>query len=30
MKDWLFAFIAAACISAFVVFCSYIIIWAYP
>jgi len=30
MKDWLIAFIAAACISAFVIFCSYIIIWAYP
>lgn len=30
MKDWAEAFIAAACISCFVIFCSYIIVWAYP
>jgi hypothetical protein len=30
MKDWAEAFIAAALIVCFVVFCSYIILWAYP
>jgi hypothetical protein len=30
MKDWLIAFVAAACFSAFVIYCSYIVIWAFP
>ena len=30
MIDWAEAFIAAACVACFVIFCSYIIIWAYP
>jgi len=30
MKDWLFALFAAACISAFVIFCSFVIVWAFP
>jgi hypothetical protein len=30
MIDWAEAIIAAACITCFVVFCSYIILWAYP
>jgi hypothetical protein len=30
MKDWAVAFIAAACVASFVIFCSYVILWAYP
>jgi hypothetical protein len=30
MKDWAEAFVAAACIACFVVFCSYMILWAFP
>jgi hypothetical protein len=30
MRDYAEAIIAAVCISAFVIFCSYIIVWAYP
>jgi hypothetical protein len=30
MKEWAEAFIAAACFTVFVLFCSYIILWAYP
>ena len=30
MEDWLVAFVAAACFSTFVIYCSYIIVWAFP
>jgi len=30
MIDWAEAIIAAVCISCFVIFCSYIIVWAFP
>jgi hypothetical protein len=30
MKDWLVAFVAAACFSTFVIYCSYIIVWSFP
>ncbi|CAB4136577.1 hypothetical protein UFOVP308_23 [uncultured Caudovirales phage] len=30
MKDWAVAFIAAVCVTVFVVFCTYIIVWAFP
>jgi len=30
MRDWAVAFIAAACVACFVIFCSYVILWAYP
>jgi hypothetical protein len=30
MKDWVEAIIASACFACFVVFCSFIILWAYP
>jgi hypothetical protein len=30
MKDWLFALIAATIVSAFVVFGSIVIVWAFP
>ena len=30
MKDWVEAIIASACVACFVIFCSYIIVWAYP
>ena len=30
MKDWLFAFVAAAVVTVFVIFCSIVIVWAFP
>jgi len=30
VKDFAEAFVAAVCVTCFIVFCSYIIIWAYP
>jgi len=30
MKDWLFAFVAAAVVTFFVIFCSIVIVWAFP
>jgi hypothetical protein len=30
MRDYAEAIIAAVCISIFVIFCSYIIVWAFP
>jgi hypothetical protein len=30
MKDWLFALFAAAVVTVFVIFCSYVIMWALP
>jgi hypothetical protein len=30
MKEWAIAFIAAVCVTVFVLFCSYIIVWAFP
>lgn len=30
MKDWVEAIIASALVLGFVIFCSYIIVWAFP
>ena len=30
MKDWLFALFAAAVVTIFVIFCSIVIVWAFP
>ena len=30
MKDWAETIIALACVACFVIYCSYIIVWAYP
>lgn len=30
MIDWLEALIAASCLVSFIIFCSYIIVWAFP
>jgi len=30
MKDFAEAFVAAVCIVCFVIYCSYIIVWAFP
>ena len=30
MKDWLFALGAAAIVTIFVIFCSIVIVWAFP
>jgi hypothetical protein len=30
MKDWLLALVAAAVVTVFVIFCSIVIVWAFP
>jgi hypothetical protein len=30
MKEWAVAYLAAVLLCAFVIFCSYIVIWAFP